>query len=138
MSSVFLSRPNIGSYATRAEGALLWVVLQICFWGVVYKLSVQNITVNPNRLDCGIEDFDGLAQNCSNSIANALELLQSCASLVISLFCTLLWKYDYVLFLRQIAQDFVESVRTLLSLSLSVGSHMLCAELFWWNPSMEK
>ena len=28
-----------------------------------------------------LEDIDGLVQDCSNSIANALELLQSCAKL---------------------------------------------------------
>ena len=55
-------------------------------WASLHDLMVSNPTCchcSPERVQ-----VDGLAQDCSNSIANALELLQSCAK---SSKCTCLW-----------------------------------------------
>ena len=57
----------------------------------ILELYIQDIlntyivytTVQSFQQNIGRCDIEGLAQDCSNSIANALELLQSCAKFFI-------------------------------------------------------
>ena len=62
----YIAVPMLGPHQPRYIGLTLYVV--------DYKVSANWDVIFP------VYYLDGLAQNCSNSIANALELLQSCAN----------------------------------------------------------
>ena len=53
---------------------MIWVL------NAIMKIGSYQLIPNIRMLRCkGYNQIDGLVQDCSNSIANALELLQSCA-----------------------------------------------------------
>ena len=61
----------------------MWLPLVAIFAHGLYKLHVYGIVVQgnvvPRAIGCGANKMiDGLVQDCSNSSANTLELLQSC------------------------------------------------------------
>ena len=47
--------------------------------GITYFISIYFIVFKSSHCNSHENNIAGLTQNCSNSIANALELLQSCA-----------------------------------------------------------
>ena len=54
----------------------LWWISVTWFFDMFCLFPWHRDNLRPNRLN--LNDIDGLVQDCSNSIANALELLQSC------------------------------------------------------------
>ena len=102
--------------------------------GLVQDCSISIANVLELLQSC-TKQSDGLVQDCSNSIAKALQLPQSCTKLPIYLVCNTIQKAELIITMRSMSQKYFHHNRNpMANLHLFIG-HIATIFCTWYYNS---